>query len=212
MKYFLDFEFIEGFHKPMFGKRRHYIDMISVGIACDDGRNYYAISSEYNYEDANQWVRENVLLPMYKDKVVGDRRNRISISDFHKHFGERNEQIANDILAFVYPVQFKRLSRGEFYQRTKEYGWPNVIEFYGYFSDYDWVLFCSLFGRMIDLPKGLPMYCIDLKQMMNDRGVDSGHPDCPRLEKEHHAGYDARWNKFVYRWLVKIPVKSTENI
>lgn len=32
MKYFLDTEFIEGFHKPLFGKRRHFIDLISIAI------------------------------------------------------------------------------------------------------------------------------------------------------------------------------------
>ena len=32
MKYFFDTEFIEGFHKPLFGKRRHHIDLISIGI------------------------------------------------------------------------------------------------------------------------------------------------------------------------------------
>jgi len=45
----------------------------------------------------------------------------------------------------------------------------NPPEFYGYYADYDWVLFCSLFGKMIDLPAGFPMYCIDLKQMLDER-------------------------------------------
>jgi len=39
-------------------------------------------------------------------------------------------------------------------------------------SDYDWVLFCSLFGRMIDLPKGFPMYCIDLKQTLDEKAFN----------------------------------------
>ncbi len=42
-------------------------------------------------------------------------------------------------------------------------------EIYGYYADYDWVLLCSLFGRMIDLPKGFPMYCIDLKQIIDEK-------------------------------------------
>ena len=48
MKYFLDTEFIEGFHKPLFGKKRHFIDLISIGIVCEDGREYYAVSNEFN--------------------------------------------------------------------------------------------------------------------------------------------------------------------
>lgn len=59
-KYFIDTEFIEGFYKPLFGKKRHFIDLISIGIVCDDGREYYAISKEFNVSDADEWVKENV--------------------------------------------------------------------------------------------------------------------------------------------------------
>lgn len=61
-------------------------------------------------------------------------------------------------------------------------------EFWGYYADYDWVVFCWLFGAMIDLPKGWPMYCRDLKQLCDDRGN-------PRLPDsgEHNALRDARW-------------------
>ncbi len=43
MKYFLDQEFHEGFHKPIFGKKRHFIDLISIGIVSEDDRKFYAI-------------------------------------------------------------------------------------------------------------------------------------------------------------------------
>lgn len=41
MKYFLDTEFHEGFNKPLFGKNRHFIDLISIGIVSSDNRKYY---------------------------------------------------------------------------------------------------------------------------------------------------------------------------
>lgn len=66
MNYYFDCEFIEGFHKPLFGKRRHHIDLISIGIVCEDGRRYYAISKEYNFNDASDWVKENVIIQIYK--------------------------------------------------------------------------------------------------------------------------------------------------
>ena len=69
-------------------------------------------------------------------------------------------------------------------------------EFYGYFCDYDWVVFCWLFGRMIDLPGNFPMFCIDLKQMMEERGLDKEwkRQNCPEDHTEHNALADARWN------------------
>jgi len=206
MRYFIDTEFIEGFHKPLFGKRRHFIDLISIGIVAEDGRTYYAVSKEYNYKDADDWVKKNVIDPMYLDVVHGDRRNYCSSETFHKWYGKSNKQIAEDIKWFV-------LRKDSDLTTTKP-------EFYGYYSDYDWVVFCSLFGRMIDLPKGFPMYCRDLKQMMdekvavyNDRFMN-GDEDFewklsavknkatyPKQANEHCALDDAKWNYELFKFL-----------
>lgn len=44
MKYYIDTEFIEGFYEDRAGKERHSIDLISIGIVCENGRMYSAIS------------------------------------------------------------------------------------------------------------------------------------------------------------------------
>jgi hypothetical protein len=65
-------------------------------------------------------------------------------------------------------------------------------EIWGYFADYDWVVLCQLFGRMVDLPKGFPFYCMDLKQLMRERGIEKS--DLPAQKgTEHDALADARW-------------------
>lgn len=68
-------------------------------------------------------------------------------------------------------------------------------EFWAYYADYDWVALCQLFGTMMDLPKGWPMYCRDFKQWLDDNGN-------PRLDKhkgaEHNALDDALWLKRVF--------------
>lgn len=231
MKYFLDTEFIEGFHKPLFGKKRHFIDLISIGIVCEDGREYYAISNEFDPKDADPWVMENVIsrLPtknVNRDMHGGDSPRIIRLANLYKN----NKTIANEILAFVYPHIFKIFASGEneFYQRTKCYGWSTEQPlFYGYYSDYDWVLFCSLFGRMIDLPKGFPMYCIDLKQILDEKVSKLTNSDFlshfhvenpltfeekmelvkkknvlyPIQEDEHNALADARWNKDLFEFI-----------
>ncbi len=70
-------------------------------------------------------------------------------------------------------------------------------EFWGYYADYDWVVFCWLFGAMIDLPKGWLMYCRDIKQL-----ADSvGNPKLPATSGEHHALSDARWNRCAWLYL-----------
>jgi len=71
-------------------------------------------------------------------------------------------------------------------------------EFWGYYADYDWVAFCQIFGKMIDLPKDWPMYCRDLKQF----AVDLGNPKLLTGGKnEHNALADARWNAKTWGFL-----------
>lgn len=156
MKYWLDTEF---------GERPCTIDLISIGIVAEDGREYYAHSSEYDVGALNKWVRENVL-PYLADKAPISRA-----------------QIRNEILEFCDP---------------EKYGKP---EFWGYYCDYDWVVFCWLFGAMIDLPEGFPMYCRDIKQFADDLG-DVRLPE--QGKGEHDALADARWNKKAYYYLSSV--------
>ena len=221
MNFFIDTEFIESFHKPFLGKKRHFIDLISIGIVCEDGRSLYLVSSEYNYNDADPWVRENVILPLYLSSVSGDQRNHIDVENFHKRIGFTNAEIAKKIATFC-----------ALYEPT----------FYAYFADYDWVLFCSLFGTMMKLPKTFPMYCRDLKQMLDeqlmkeypingtsvtllhstleaknnieiralktlDEKFDWIQKFCneyPRQNNEHSALDDAKWNAKLFQFLKKL--------
>lgn len=202
MKYFIDTEFIEGFHKPLFGKKRHFIDLISIGIKCEDGREYYAISNEFNPKDANQWVKDNVLSKL-------GNRYQLKFGKYEIDTWKSNQQIKEDIIEFC-------SSKKKRYSRYGKYT-LNAPEFYGYYSDYDWVLFCSLFGTMMDLPEGFPMYCRDLKQSM-DEAIKKWSPEgnlnnpelinCfkqlkgfPTQEDEHNALSDAKWNEKLYNFL-----------
>ncbi|WP_175934710.1 polyadenylate-specific 3'-exoribonuclease AS [Corynebacterium sp. Marseille-P4321] len=52
MRYFYDTEFIED---------GSTIELVSIGIVAEDGREYYAVSNEFDASRANNWVREHVL-------------------------------------------------------------------------------------------------------------------------------------------------------
>jgi len=154
MKIFFDTEFHED------GKT---IDLISIGMVAEDGRQYYTVSSEFDYGYAmqNEWLLENVL----------------------KHLPERTAwktraQIRADVLKFV----------------------GNSPEFWAYYADYDWVVLCQLYGTMMQLPSGWPMYCKDLKQLC----ADKGNPELPKQAgAEHNALYDALHNMIIYTFLTK---------
>ena len=171
MKYFIDTEFIEsGPSRP--------IELISIGIVCEDGREFYRQSSEFDPSHASDWVRQNVL-----SKLDGPRGEYHSLSE-----------IASAVVEFVHPpfpqwpAEMSPSERDRF----------RSIEFWGYYADYDWVVFCQIFGTMMDLPKGFPMFCMDIKQLCDERG----NPGLPKQGKgEHNALADARWNKAAWEFL-----------
>jgi hypothetical protein len=68
---------------------------------------------------------------------------------------------------------------------------PKPWEFWAYYADYDWVVLCQLFGRMVDLPRGFPMYCRDLKQEMDRLGIAKEQLP-PQEGREHDALSDAQ--------------------
>ena len=145
-----------------FGERPCSIDLISIGMVAEDGREYYAHSSEYDVGALNDWVLENVL-PFVAGTPPKPRA-----------------QIRDEIIVFCDP---------------ERYGKPS---FWGYYADYDWVVFCWLFGAMVDLPQGYPMYCLDIKQWAETLGNPALPPQDSR---EHHALEDARWNRAAWEHL-----------
>ena len=76
MRYFYDTEFIDD------GRT---IELISIGVVAEDGREYYAVSTEFDPDRAGSWVRKNVLpkLPSPSSKVWRSRRQiRSELEDF----------------------------------------------------------------------------------------------------------------------------------
>ncbi len=163
MKYFIDTEFQEN------GKT---IELISIGIVCEDGRKFYAESSDYDLSKANEWLKENVVPKLW---YIGKKTDSVSlVGDIEGGFLS-NAEIAEKLTKFV---------KG-----------PDV-EFWGYYSDYDWVVTCWLFGLMINLPENWPMYCNDLKQHMVQNKIE--RKILPENDNDHNALDDAIWIKNSY--------------
>ena len=188
MRYYLDTEFIED------GKT---IDLISIGIVAEDGRELYLGNRECDFSKASQWVADNVLVPM---GFEFSGPSRMPMRPVDPSFWVSRKVIAQRVQDFTsalitYPV---------------DHGVPLVLqaqaaesthsrEFWAYYADYDWVVFCQLWGTMMDLPDGFPMYCRDIKQDADRLGVDLSL--LPQSD-EHHALADAQWNKAAHEYLL----------
>lgn len=183
MKYYFDTEFAEG---------RGTLKLISIGIVDDKGGSYYAENSCFDVRDANDWVKENVIPNLKWHENLKSTKGFNNVSNQGVVGGGRKYEVygtpevildsLKDYLELTDPsigIDFKR-------------------EFYAYYGAYDWVALCSIFGTMVDLPAGMPMFCRDLKPMLDDSTVSP--PDNP--ENEHNALVDAKWNKELYEAII----------
>jgi len=156
VKYFYDTEFHED------GRT---IDLISIGIVAEDGREYYAVNQDAGWGRIafNDWLCENVIphLPEYSE-------------------WKPKRQIRDEVAAFLTHTD-----------KTELWAW---------YSAYDHVVLAQLFGTMMDLPEGIPMYTNDVRSLVDWTGVD-------RLPKqagaEHDALADARHVKTMYEHIIK---------
>jgi hypothetical protein len=172
MKFFFDTEFIED------GKT---IDLISIGIVSEDGREYYAISKEFDASKANDWVKENVLAHLPNVEEI--------YTQYDRGYGPRTRVVK-------YPAEYK--TRAEIRDEVLAFIGQDKPEIWAYYADYDWVVLCQLFGRMLDLPKGWPYFCRDIKQVADSKG----NPKLPdQTTTEHHALEDAKWVRDAYQFL-----------
>ena len=176
MKFYFDTEFIED---------GRVILPLSIGIVSEDGSEYYAEFAETPLWHANEFVLKNVL-PNLKSYSPVETNNHLISNDYTitnippGNRAKYTENIKHEILAFC----------GE------------SPELWAYFADYDWVVMCQIFGRMVDLPRdhGWPMICLDIKQEMIM--ADITKKDIPFDQSEtHNALDDARWNAKAHAWL-----------
>lgn len=216
MKYFLDTEFHES-KKPvkLLGitiKEVPTIDLISIGIVAEDGREYYAINKDCDLKAiwANEWLRKNVLPSIHADLLAKEGTYG---KTYHWNLMEFSYKGMKNLL------RWHGKSIAQIAKEVEDFVWHNLPDregrhnqFFGYYADYDWVAFCWMFGRMIDLPKSFPMYCRDLKQMMDEKELSKEwkKENCPDPEGEHNALIDAKWNFQLYKQICAVAVPPKE--
>jgi hypothetical protein len=159
-RYFYDCEFIED---------GRIIDLVSIGVVDVHGREFYAVSTEFDATRAVPWVRRYVLsrLPSPGDPAWRSR-----------------ERIRDELYEFlVDPLR----------------GSDESMELWAWFAAYDHVVLAQLWGPMPALPRVIPRYTKDLRQLWDDQG----RPELPDMSGRHNALVDARHN--LARWRAMMP-------
>ena len=162
MRVYYDTEFLED------GRT---IDLISIGLVREDGEELYLVNREFDPGRLlrHEWLAANVApsLPLGKDRDTG----RVFWNELHPDGSALAPRwrIAESVRDFILAAPDPQL--------------------WAWYAAYDHVVLCQLWGRMIELPKGVPMYTCDLKQEC-DR---LGNPQMPEQGSgEHNALADAR--------------------
>jgi DNA polymerase III epsilon subunit-like protein len=173
LRLFLDTEFT-GLHQNT--------TLISLGMVTEDGKQFYAEPPDYDKEQVNPWIQENVV-----DKLLGDR-----LYEWHDRKDDENicvvqcpaKDLASVIKAWLQTVC----------------GSPDDVEVWHDCGTYDWMLFSELFGGSLKLPSNISYIAFDICTLFKVCGVD---PDINReeyaraegRELKHNALYDAQVTK-----------------
>ncbi len=185
MKIYYDTEFIEN---------GSTIELISIGLVREDGAEYYAVRSEigalggysgnsdlYHRICNHHWLMTNVVphLPV-RGKVSTGQYASFTL-DTSSTLVRPKFVIANEVRDFILAAPDPSL--------------------WAWYAAYDHVALCQLWGPMISLPEGVPMWTNDLKQEV----VRLGNPELPPMPgvAEHNALSDAREVAWRHQWLAR---------
>jgi hypothetical protein len=189
MRYWYDCEFLED---------GVTIAPISIGIVAEDGRELYLINQGIEWTDVygdlhdricdHNWLMENVVphLPVTSVQQPGPT------NVYPRKSGSFNIDCSDNR---VVPLRFIRNAVRDFLLAD---GGP--VELWGYYSSYDHILLCQLWGKMIDLPAGIPMWTNDVQQEAARLGLDLSLPK--QAGNAHNALDDARWTRDAWTYLM----------
>jgi len=195
MKYYIDTEFLEGTQSKKllgitYGQTKPTIDLISIGIVAEDGREYYAISKDFNlkeawnrfeikktspakkyigiFEEKVYWIRENVLKPIMVElqvqynKDTGKSKTGWKFKDF-KYLINKYGKTNKQIALEIKEFIGTKETIGNWEQVKDKMN----TQFYAYYGAFDYVAFSQIFGGFEGYPESFPQYFIDLKQELD---------------------------------------------
>ncbi|MFE2994128.1 hypothetical protein ACFXG4_03840 [Nocardia sp. NPDC059246] len=153
------------------------IELISIGIVGQDGREYYAVNSEAPWDAIrnDNWLCSHVVstLPL----IGGQPLKPSTLTGFRWSF------VIDKTSTLVKPKWVIANEVREFLTGSAQ------PELWADHSAYDHVALCQLWGSMIHLPAGIPMWTHDLQQAL-ELTPEFVPPE--QTEGQHNALEDAR--------------------
>ena len=187
MKIFYDTEFIED---------GETIDLISIGMVREDGEELYKIYSPHMppMSKSETTVGRAVTHPWLRENVIPGLPVKLSATHVTAWSWDQNHPDWDNV-----ETNDARFRQQVLYFITEPIKEGQQPELWAWYAAYDHVALCQLWGPMIDLPPGIPIWTNDLKQEAHR--LDN--PPLPELpgKQEHHALWDARELQMRYEWI-----------
>lgn len=182
MNLFFDMEFT-GLHKDT--------TLVSIGIVAENGKKFYAESTDFEDSQCNDWIRSNVL----EHTILNgneDLAARLGADDDTTVVLGGKEDIRHELSEWL--KQFKE------------------VQFVSDVCHYDMVLLIDIFGTAFDLPKNVSAVCYDINQdiarhygISQREAFDKSREDIVAelcggfiAGDKHNALYDAEVIKAIY--------------
>lgn len=147
-----------------------------------------------------EFVEDGKTIDLLSIGIVSEDARELYLEISETDWSKANQWVKDNVLTHM--GGGPTVGREEAKLRVLNFVGQNQPEIWAYYADYDWVALCQLFGTMMDLPKGWPMYCRDVKQLCDSLG----NPKLPSQGKdEHHALQDARWTCSTWLFLQNLP-------
>lgn len=146
------------FYDAEFATTAPTVELVSLGAVTEDGREFYAVSTEFDADGAHPWVKQRVL-PQLPPPGDAAWMSRVALREA--------------LLDFL--------------------GAEPVL--WAWYGAYDHVALAQLWGSMPELPRAVPRFTLDVRQLWEHLG----RPPLPTQPAgKHHALDDARHVKL--RW------------
>lgn len=164
--------FVDYFIDTEFNEDGRVLELLSLAMVDENGKEIYIKNSSANFNLCNDWVKLNVL-PNIEGVEVVKHDKKLWIS-YLKCFGKAKNN--------WHPIcKFGSLI-------TDFVGCDSNPRFWADWGAYDWVAFCRCFGQMCDLPKHFPMFVRDFQMLLE---LASGSGSKIKLKNNYSESHNA---------------------
>lgn len=129
--------------------------LISIGIVAEDGKKFYAELFDYDRDQCDDWIKENVINNLKFKNPKEHEQNYYVVSRY------KNNPIPSDLYK-GYSVELQGNKKEVAQELSRWISQFDSVQFVSDVCHYDMVLLIDLFGTAFDLPDNVSPVCHDI--------------------------------------------------